>query len=167
MVGALHLEQARYMLDNYARIKRHLFIDGAPTSVLLVPQDSCGIPQGCPVACIFANLGVLLWAHQCELAVPTAFLVSYLDDWLIVANSWQDLQVLWDATLQVCSFLGTQLNLDKTVRGVACQASTRVQEPIGTLRDQVRWVTNFKYQTLQLGLLLSAGSLITAARSEL
>lgn len=35
-------------LDNYHRLRRHLWLDGGPTIWSLEGTDLCGIPQGCP-----------------------------------------------------------------------------------------------------------------------
>ena len=55
------LQQAEYILEVYCGLGRQLWIDGAPTSSVLQSENACGIPQGFPAACFFANASAMIW----------------------------------------------------------------------------------------------------------
>ena len=61
------------------------------------------MPQGCPAACFFATVSALIW-HQ-VVSDPRLQIFAYLDDWLLLSSSWQDLEEAMEKTDTVCAML--------------------------------------------------------------
>ena len=51
-------------IQNYKRMSRHIFVDVSPTTCVLEGSDVCGIPQGCPFSCVFANVAAYVWVFD-------------------------------------------------------------------------------------------------------
>ena len=100
-----------YILEVYSGLGRQLWIDGAPTSSILQGEDACGIPQGCPAACFFANVSAMIWLQV--VSNPRLQIFAYLDDWLLLSSSWQDLEEAMEKTEAVCAMLGSTINTAK------------------------------------------------------
>jgi hypothetical protein len=96
---ALGLHQGLYFLDLYARMERQIFRDGEPSPYFLHGGPLRGIPQGCPFAVIFANLFATYWILCCTMAGVT--FLAYLDDWLVICNTWADMAHAWGTTAEV------------------------------------------------------------------
>lgn len=113
----LGLHACDHVLRMYSRLTHVLFVDNMPTDVWL--QGSClvGVPQGCPLACFFCNLISALWHLRISQTVPTALHYSYLDDRLILARSWDDLEAALIATKSLDASPRPVLNIGKCARG--------------------------------------------------
>ena len=74
------------VLDLYANLRRHVFLDGSPTQFVPFGPNSCGVPQGCPLACLFTNLASAALAEYLASTDPDVELFSYLDDRVYFAS---------------------------------------------------------------------------------
>lgn len=119
---ALRLPEALHeALRLYRRIRRHVWIDGRPTTLRLAAtgrsEAHSGLPQGCPLAPSFANLIVQLWLSivRRRTASLTAFSLAYLDDWLVGDVDPHQLEGHIDATTEAHEVLGMRLSMNKRV----------------------------------------------------
>ena len=80
----------------------------------------CGIPQGCPVSCLFANVAAYMWIF--ETRAHNLQLYAYLDDWIGIGHEWSALSHMMDSTMKVCGWTGTTLNTNKSVKMVVSQS---------------------------------------------
>jgi len=115
----LEMEALQHALNLYEQITRLLFVDNQPSDVWIQGSGLVGIPQGCPLACLFCNLTAIAWHVTCERAAPGSKTYSYLDDRFALCPSWRELNTLLVATQHLDLALGPSLNLGKTHRGVA------------------------------------------------
>jgi hypothetical protein len=138
----LGFSQDHFFLDIYADLQRHIFIDGAPTPYVLHGADSCGIPQGCPTSCFFAHLVDCYWSFTCM--QTGCAVIAYLDDWMVIGDSWADLNAVLTQALLVCNCVGSNINLTKTHRAVALPPGQRVPHCRGGIAA-IPMVSSFKY----------------------
>ena len=148
----------RAAVANYKRLQRVLFVDGQPSDVVLEGKGIRGIPQGCPIACALCNLYGMAWHDAVSKAVPAAITHTYLDDRLVAADSWDQLASVMVATAAVDRCFGPQLNLKKTVRGVAFPPGAG--KPAGCQRrhaasglSSIKEVTHFRYLGVDIALI--------------
>ena len=94
------IESVKMIIQNYNRMSRHVFVDGSPTTCVLEGSDECGIPQGCPVSCVFANVAACMWVF--ETRGHNLQLYAYLDDWIGIGHEWSALSHMMDPTMKVC-----------------------------------------------------------------
>jgi hypothetical protein len=112
--GAIGFLGGQAAVGNYKHLQRLLFVDNQPSDVLLRGDGIRGIPQGCPIACGLCNLYALAW-HAAMLEVaPNATTQTYLDDRLVAADSWDQLDSVMVATSRLDRCFGPKLNLKKT-----------------------------------------------------
>ena len=98
VVRHLDLPDCTHVLDLYSKLTGVLFVDNKPTDVWLQGQGLVGVPQGCPLSCIFCNLTSALWHMRVAQTCLDACHLSYLDDRLVLAKSWADLEAILLAT---------------------------------------------------------------------
>lgn len=115
---ALHLRARPLLatLEVYKNISRLLFLSGEPTPYVLASNANeglVGIPQGCPRAPFFCNLLGHAWITHMLRKVEHAKCFSYLDDRLLMAHSWQELDDALEATVEFDKPTGPKLNHTK------------------------------------------------------
>ena len=142
MCNHFGLQHGHHLVDGYAGLARHIFVDGTPTAHVLHGTHACGIPQGCPASCFFANLIACYWLCSCQ--GMNCDTTAYLDDWLIIGESWDVLERVYQQTLLVCSSVGSTLNLRKTYRAAALPAAQAIPACHNDLSG-VPLVSTFKY----------------------
>ena len=153
----LSLPSCLVALSNYAPLTRLLFVDNEPSDVWLEGKCITGIPQGCPLACFLCNLAAHAWHRTCDRVAPSSRHWTYLDDRLIITNSWSDMQIVLDATKSLDLALGPQLNFRKCCRGVVqpgVKTLPRVPRNCGSVLA-IEYKTSFKY--LGVDVVLSSG----------
>jgi len=80
------------VLDLYANLRRQVFLDGSPTPFVLTGTASCGVPQGCPLACLFTNIASAALIEYVS-QVPGVEVYTYLDDRVFFATSHRQLEL--------------------------------------------------------------------------
>ena len=112
-LGATPLQTA---VANYRKLSRHMFLGGEPTPFVIhshIVGGLAGIPQGCPLAPILCNLLGHAWILQMRRTIPHATCLCYLDDRLLLADSWSDLDKGLAATILFDKATGPTLNHQK------------------------------------------------------
>jgi len=123
-------------------MERQIFRHGEPSPYFLHGGPLRGIPQGCPFAVIFANLFATYWILCCTMAGVT--LLAYLDDWLVICNTWADMAHAWGTTAEVCKVIGSSVNVKKTCCAVAFDPHNHPPGRPHSLR-KVKLVKTFRY----------------------
>ena len=98
-----------------------LSIDEQLLEIVVCGPRTCGIPQGCPLATVPANLAAVAWHNTClriEADIPDV-LFSYLDDTVAISSSCEKIPEIRDATIQFHSVFGPCSNMEKHNSGVA------------------------------------------------
>ena len=75
----------------YARLERHLFLDGQPTGHVISGTFLRGIPQGCPLSVHWCNLACWLWHVRLKLECPGLDAANFMDDRLLSSGDVLDL----------------------------------------------------------------------------
>ena len=152
------------IIDNYRHIIRFLSVDGEATEIVLCGPSTCGIPQGCPIATVLANLAAVAWHVTCLRVAPVQpnAYYSYLDDRLSISSSWGVMQKILDATKLLDASFGPELNMSKSRRGVACNnpRSPLAREPSDGTLLTIQRVSNFKYLGVDVVLNKTRGAII-------
>ena len=100
------------VLDLYAKLDRLLFVNSCPFGLRLTGDFACGIPQGCPLACTFANIaGGCLEHFLQQQGADTG--TSYLDDRIFMSDSADELEFTLHHVELFDNFLGVRRNPDK------------------------------------------------------
>ena len=129
------------VLDLYSSLRRQIFLDGCPTQFILSGAGSCGVPQGCPLACFFTNLvAAALDAHM--RLVPGVELITYLDDRIFFASSSDVLEQALSSARVFDVACGCSCNLSKS-----CYACLNSQPGLlgAILRGMPRARSSFPY----------------------
>lgn len=146
MAQYLGIDALVHAVDLNCHLERHLFADGEPAEFVLSGKGILGVPQGCTLSCCHCNLTVALWHSRWQDRCASAELKSYLDDRLVATRSWEDLNEVLSATMDLNTMLGPKLNTSKSMRGVA--GTNAAVRRLGTARDQLRQlplVNSFTY----------------------
>ena len=82
------IESVKMIIQNYKRMSRQISVEGS---------DVCGIPQGCPVSCVFAFVAAFMWVF--ETRAHNLQLYAYLDDWIGIGHEWSALSHMMTMTM--------------------------------------------------------------------
>ena len=138
IVQKCNIQSLRVGLHIYRQLSRIMFLHGEPTAYVLknpTANGLIGIPQGCPIATIYCNLLAVVWLHRMQAILPHATAFSYLDDRMILASSWSDLDAALQATIALDRSVGPELNAGKCACAHAPGAGrVRKKRPAGLLR---------------------------------
>ena len=161
----LGLDACAHALLNYRKLSRLLFVDAEPTNIWLEGVHIQGIPQGCPLACILCNLAAAAWHKQCEAAVPSARLYTYLDDRFALAGSWAQLEEILLATAELDKALGPSLNIRKCARGAIAKRRRRIRPcPTASPLCSIPLKASFRYLGIDLVLKRTANKPVATRR---
>ena len=132
------------VLEHYGAVRRHLFIGSAPSCYLLEGPHSCGIPQGCPLACFFANLMAICWCEMAHRADKSAFVRAYLDDRIVASQSEAALEKILIDTKILDRAFGPVINVTKSARAIVAPKGRRWIHCSGSL-SELPLVQSMKY----------------------
>lgn len=105
------------VLTLYTRLEKHVFIQGQPLGVVLVPSDDTqGVPQGCPLACSYTVLLGALWHRKITEVAPQVDAKVYLDDRILMGGSRGELELALHATKRFDDAFNSKMNVDKSHR---------------------------------------------------
>ena len=134
--------QGAIFLDIYARLQRQIFVDSTPTPHVLYGPHACGIPQGCPMSCVFANFVACYWLYSCSGC--DCEVIAYLDDWLVIGKTWCGVDRAFTITRRICEVVGSRINITKTKRAMA-HPFGHPPPPCPSGLKRIPLVDNFKY----------------------
>ena len=101
------------VLDLYAHLRKHIFLDGSPSRYVLSGEGSCGVPQGCPLACLFTNLAAAALDEHLS-RCSSVELCTYLDDRVYFARDQHSLEHALGAVAAFDSACGCTCNAGKS-----------------------------------------------------
>ena len=133
------LQHGHYLINGYANLHRHIFIDGVPTACVLHGAHSCA---RLPCVMLFCYLIACYWLCTCQTA--DCEVIAYMDDWLVISNTWNAIADVYDKTLKICDSVGSNLNLRKTYRAATVSSGRAIPGCRNSL-SAVPLVTSFKY----------------------